>query len=157
MIIEIPLKILERIHAHGELSYPEEGAGLLLGQLEVERKRVKDILVLPNAREDGSRHNRYLLSPEDYLKGEDEAASRGLEVIGVFHSHPDHPEQPSEFDREWAWPAFSYLITSVRKGKAVSSCSWCLKDDRSAFIEEKTVILGLPDQQAEEMDAASKM
>lgn len=157
MIIEIPLEALERIHAHGELSYPEEGAGLLLGWIEAERKRVIDILALPNAREDGSRHNRYLLSPEDYLKGEDEAASRGLEVIGVFHSHPDHPDQPSDFDREWAWPALSYLITSVRKGRAVSSRSWCLKDDRSAFIEERTVIVGLPSQPAEESGVASEV
>jgi len=157
MIIEIPYEILKRIHAHGELSYPEEGAGLLLGWIDAARKRVKDILPLPNAREDGSRHNRYLLSPEDYLKGEDEAASRGLEVSGVFHSHPDHPEQPSEFDREWAWPAFSYLITSVRKGKAVSSRSWCLKNDRTAFIEECTVIVAMPDQPVEKNGAASKM
>lgn len=157
MIIEIPREVLERIHRHGENSYPEEGAGLLLGRIEIERKRVEDILALPNAREDEARRNRYLLSPEDYLKGEDEAASRGLEVIGAFHSHPDHPELPSDFDQEWAWPAFSYLITSIRNGKAVASRSWCLRDDRSTFIEERTVIVDPADQLAEESKDQGKL
>jgi proteasome lid subunit RPN8/RPN11 len=91
---------------------------------------------LRNAREEAARHNRYLLSPEDYLRGEDEAARLGLEVLGVFHSHPDHPNQPSEFDREWAWPYLSYLITSVWSGRAIESRSWRLDDDRGGFIEE---------------------
>lgn len=157
MIVEIPREILERIHAHGESAYPEEGAGLLLGLLDGGRKRVKAVLPLPNVREDGARHNRYLLSPEDYLKGEEEAERLGLEVIGVFHSHPDHPERPSAFDQEWAWPAYSYLITSVQEGKAVVSRSWCLKDDRSGFVEERTKVIDLPDQSDAEADAAIKV
>jgi proteasome lid subunit RPN8/RPN11 len=91
---------------------------------------------MPNAREDGSRHNRYLLTAEEYMRGEDEADRRGLEVVGVFHSHPDHPNRPSEFDRQWAWPAFTYLITSVSRGRAVESRAWRLRDDRAEFEEE---------------------
>jgi proteasome lid subunit RPN8/RPN11 len=137
MILEMPSAILAEIHAHGEAAYPEEGVGLLLGVTNGESKQAKAILKLGNAREDAARHNRYLLTPQDYLRGEQEAARLGLDVIGVFHSHPDHPNRPSEFDREWAMPWFSYLITSVESGRALSSRSWRLGEDRGKFVEEK--------------------
>ena len=133
--------ILKDIHTHGEDAYPDEGAGLLLGSIEGESKMVVGILPIMNAREDSARHNRYLLTPQDYLRGEQEAARRGLDVLGVFHSHPDHPNQPSEFDRDWAMPWFSYIITSVQKGKAVESRSWLLLEDRSAFKEESIELI----------------
>jgi len=141
MMIEIPAILLEQIHAHGEAAYPEEGAGLLLGSTQGERKRVTNILRLSNAREDAARHNRYLFTPQDYLRGEQEATRLGLDVLGVFHSHPDHPNRPSEFDREWAMPWFSYLITSVQSGKALQSRSWRLIEDRSQFLEEEIRVL----------------
>ncbi len=90
-------------------------------------------------REEGTRHNRYLVSPEDYLKAEVTADSLGLSLIGVFHSHPDHPNRPSEFDREWAQPFFSYVITTINEGKASTSCSWRLAEDRSKFEEERII------------------
>jgi proteasome lid subunit RPN8/RPN11 len=139
--LEIPTEVLERIHVHGEKAYPEEGAGLMLGEIDHDRRRVVEIVILPNAREDEARHNRYLLSPEDYLKGEEQANRLGLDVLGVFHSHPDHPNQPSEFDRQWAWPNFSYLITSVMVGKARESRSWRLVEGRQNFIEEEIEIV----------------
>ncbi len=129
-------EVLRQIQAHGEQSYPEEGAGFLLGTDGAERV-VQSILPLSNEREDAARHNRYLLSAGDYLKAELEAERRNLDLIGVFHSHPDHPNQPSEFDREWAQPFFSYIITSIHAGKAVDSRSWRLAEDRSKFTEEK--------------------
>jgi len=132
----ISQEILARIHKNGEDAYPEEGAGFLLG---VEGE-VKEVLSLPNAREDSARHNRYLITPEDYLKAEVTADSLGLSLIGVFHSHPDHPNRPSEFDRDWAQPFFSYIITSVNKGKAIESRSWRLLEDRSKFEEEEIKI-----------------
>lgn len=136
MRLEIPPTLLEQIHRHGEKAYPEEGAGLLLGVLEQGVHVVSAILPIDNARESAARHNRYLLTPQDYLNGELEAEKRGLEVIGVFHSHPDHPNQPSEFDREWAMPTFAYIITSVQSGQSAGSRSWLLSEDRSRFIEE---------------------
>jgi proteasome lid subunit RPN8/RPN11 len=134
--IRIAAELLNRIHANGEKAYPEEGAGFLIG-LDGSEKSVLDILPLPNAREDSARHNRYLISPQDYLKAEMTADELGLSLIGVFHSHPDHPDRPSEYDREWAQPFFSYVITSVEKGKAIASRSWLLKEDRSMFEEEE--------------------
>lgn len=135
-ILEISRQLLNQIHQHGERTYPEEGAGLLLGGTNGDARRVVEILTLPNTREDAARHNRFLLTPEDYLRGEQEAMRHGLDVIGVFHSHPDHPNRPSEFDREWALPWFSYVITTVQSGHAIESRSWQLSEDRERFIEE---------------------
>ena len=132
----IAADVLERIHAHGEQAYPEEGAGLMLGKEENGKRQVLDILPLTNAREDTARHNRYLITPQDMLNGEKEAMRLGLDIVGIFHSHPDHPNRPSEFDRDWALPWFSYVITSVQQGKAAGSRSWRLTEDRKAFDEE---------------------
>ena len=141
MSLQILPGLLERIHSQGEAAYPEEGAGLMLGEVSQDQRQVMEILTLPNVREDTARHNRYLLSPEDYLKGEEEANQLGLNVLGVFHSHPDHPSRPSEFDRQWAWPNFSYLITSVMMGKVHESRSWRLTEDRANFVEEEIEIV----------------
>lgn len=138
MILQLTEELLTQIHAHGEQAYPEEGAGFLLGAYEDNAKReVTAIFPLANSREDEARHNRYLITPEDYLKAELAADGLGLSLIGVFHSHPDHPNRPSEFDREWAQPYFSYVITSVQSGKAIESRSWRLVEDRSKFEEEE--------------------
>jgi proteasome lid subunit RPN8/RPN11 len=134
-VLNVPEELLQQIHAHGEQAYPDEGAGFMLGS-DGERRLVSALLPLSNAREDEARHNRYLFTPEDYMKAEMEAERRGLSLLGVFHSHPDHPNHPSEFDREWAQPYFSYVITSVRSGKALESRSWRLVEDRSEFQEE---------------------
>jgi proteasome lid subunit RPN8/RPN11 len=136
MALEINPALLAEIHAHGEAAYPEEGAGFLFGT-DGENRQVQKLRPLPNSREDGARHNRYLISPKDYMDAEAEADRLGLTLLGVFHSHPDHPDRPSEYDREWAQPFFSYIITSVEQGKAVESKSWRLLEDRSAFIEEE--------------------
>ncbi len=135
MTLQVSNDVLAQIHAHGENAYPEEGAGFLLGSDGTERI-VKTILPLKNSREDTARHNRFLITPRDYLKAETEADRLGLSLIGVFHSHPDHPNRPSEYDREWAQPFFSYIITTGQSGKATESRSWQLLEDRSKFEEE---------------------
>lgn len=139
--LEITPELLAHIHRHGESAYPEEGAGFLLGHSNGDRRSVTDLLTIHNAREDQARHNRYLMTPKDVLEGELEAERRGLDIVGVFHSHPDHPNQPSEFDREWALPWYSYIITSVNAGSAVESRSWRLSEDRATFHEEEIFIV----------------
>lgn len=151
MTLEISIQLLEQIHRDGEAAYPEESAGLILGAVDGELRRAKAIFPLSNAREDAARHNRYLITAQDMLHGEQEALRRGLAVLGIFHSHPDHPNRPSEFDREWALPWFSYLITSVHSGVAVESRSWRLRDDRSSFEEE---IIVLNEESKGETDAS---
>jgi len=135
MSIIIPPDLLAKIHAHGEQAFPDEGAGFLFGSGDEDRQ-VSAVYELPNAREDEARHNRYLITPQDYLKGELEAERLGLDVIGVFHSHPNSPNHASEYDRDWAQPFFSYVITSVYDAKAVESRCWRLSEDRSQFLEE---------------------
>ena len=134
----VPADILRAIQSHGEAAYPNEGAGLLLGHGDGAEagKTVVDILPLANEWEAGEQYHRYLITPQDMLRGEDEAARHGLDVIGIFHSHPDHVAEPSNMDRDWALPWYSYVITSVQKATAVVSRSWLLRDDRSAFDEE---------------------
>lgn len=132
-MLVLPNHLIEQMNAHVEKAYPEEGAGFLLG----EQGQVREIVALSNSREDGARHNRFLITPEDYLQAELTADRLGLSLIGVFHSHPDCPNVPSEYDREWAQPFFSYIITRVDHGKAVNSRSWRLLEDRSKFNEEE--------------------
>lgn len=139
MTLAISKVLLDQIHVHGEAAYPEEGAGFLIGS----DGKVESILPLENSREDGARHNRFLITPEDYLEAELTADRLGLSLIGVFHSHPDHPNRPSEYDREWAQPFFSYIITTVNEGKAIESRSWRLLEDRSKF-EEEIIQISLP-------------
>src|SRR5258708_314487 len=128
-------QLLLQIHGHGERAYPEEGAGFLIGSDGTDRT-IHLIHPLTNCRETAARHDRYLITPADYRAVESEADRLGLILLGVFRSHPDHHELPSEFDREWAQPFFSYVITSVRARKAIESRSWRLQDDRSKFLEE---------------------
>lgn len=137
MSLRITNTILNGINTHVEAAYPEEGAGFLLGV----DGEVREILSLPNAREDEARHNRFLITPEDYLKAELKADTLGLDLIGVFHSHPDCPNVPSEYDREWAQPFFSYIISRVDDGKAVSHRSWRLVEDRTKYEEEELKII----------------
>lgn len=132
-MLNISNLLIAQINDHVEKAYPDEGAGFLIG----DESEVKEILPLSNAREDEARHNRFLITPEDYLKAELKADSLGLSLIGVFHSHPDCPNVPSDYDREWAQPFFSYIITRVDNGKAVSHRSWRLVEDRSKYDEEE--------------------
>lgn len=140
MPLEILKYLLQDLHSHVEEAYPGEGAGFLLGQDAEGRRIVQAILKLPNAREESARFNRFLLTAEDYMQGEIEAEQTGLSLLGVFHSHPDCPNRPSEYDREWAMPWFSYIITRVDgqdgAAAAVSDLSWRLEDDRGGYVEE---------------------
>lgn len=137
MPLTIPDSVLAEIRAHAEAAYPNEGAGLLLGRVADGQTSVEAILPLANAREAGAQQDRYLITPQDHLRGEEAAASQGREVIGVFHSHPDHPARPSEFDREHALPWYAYVITAVRQGRAAESTAWRLAEDRTHFTEEE--------------------
>jgi proteasome lid subunit RPN8/RPN11 len=135
--MKISRQLLNQIHQHLEGGYPNEACGVMLGKNGV----VAEIVSADNQRTDSAR-NRYLIDPLIYLKIERDADKRGLQVLGIYHSHPDVAARPSQFDLDHAWPNFSYLIVSVAKGKAVESNSWRLRDDRSAFDQEPVEISG---------------
>src|SRR6187401_1380073 len=122
----------EAIRAHGRAAYPHECCGALLGR----DNRVSDIVALPNTTEEGPRR-RFLVRPDDYREAERRASAAGGELLGFYHSHPDHPARPSQYDLDHAWPFFSYIIVAIRAGVPEDMTSWRLRDDRSAFDPEE--------------------
>ena len=142
----------EKVHAHLGAAYPEEGCGVLLGRDVGAHREVEAVVTIENQRTD-SRQNRYVIAPEQFLAAEKEARARGLDVVGFFHSHPDHPALPSAFDVEHAWPYYSYLIVSVRQGQPCDTQSWRLAEDRSRFDPEPLELTA--PEAAREPDGAS--
>ena len=126
------------IAAHGERDYPHECCGLLLGSFGADgTKLVVETYLISNEREEEAKRNRFLIRPEELRRGERYSETKGLEVVGFYHSHPDHPAVPSEYDLEHAWPTFSYIVISVRAGAARELRSWLMEPDRSRFNEEE--------------------
>lgn len=128
-------EIANRIRAHGAESYPHECCGALLGADGEGAREVTEIFPLVNRRDDSPR-NRYSITPEDVRAAERAARERGAELIGWYHSHPDHPARPSEYDREHAWPWYSYVIVSVVGREPGELTSWRLAGERSQFEPE---------------------
>ncbi len=128
----------EQIKEHGVRSYPYEGCGLLLGQVENGVNVVSAVRPLPNVWPDeDEKRVRFRIAADDWRDVEIAAMLDGLDVIGVFHSHPDHPPVASPRDLTWAaWPGYSYLITKIVAANPDQSCSWQLLPDRSGFKEE---------------------
>jgi proteasome lid subunit RPN8/RPN11 len=132
-------KLEQQIRDHGAKDYPNECCGAMLGKDEdVSVREVVALFPLINRRDDSPR-NRFSITPQDFRDAERAAAERGLDLLGWYHSHPDHPARPSEFDREHAWPWYSYIIVSVDGGVPKDLTSWQLEDDRSKFQPEEVV------------------
>ncbi len=141
-------QLAEKIRAHGAETYPHECCGALLGRdsglvlgrdarkdLQTPSREILQLFPLVNRRDDSSR-NRFSVTAEDVLAAEKAARDQGLEVVGWYHSHPDHPARPSEYDRDHAWPWYSYIIVSVQNGAPEEMTSWRLNDDRKEFSPE---------------------
>ena len=143
-MLQLSAQLHEQMKAHGAKSYPFEGCGLLLGRTENGVNIVEGILPATNTWPvEAEKPVRFQISADDMLKAEMEAMRRDLDIIGVFHSHPDHPPVASPRDLAWAtWPGYSYIITQVWEGEATYSQSWQLLADRSGFVEEKIVETG---------------
>ncbi len=135
-MIEITEELIAQIKAHGEKTYPFECGGMLIGHFENGKKTVTELLLMENAMDEAEQHNRVLILPKDVLRAERYARSEKLDVVGYYHSHPDDEARPSQFDLDHALPVWSYIIVSVRMGKAVDIRSWQMEDDRSKFSEE---------------------
>lgn len=143
---------VESIRRHGARDYPSECCGVLLGKADGDVKQVTEIVALKNLRHEPSRaqellplsdpgretdKNRFLIDPLDQMRVEKDARARKLDVLGYYHSHPDHPARPSIYDRDHAWPWYSYVIISVEQGVPKDLTSWVLAEDRSAFGAEQ--------------------
>ena len=138
-MIAIGTEQLEEIRQHGVLDYPYECCGLLLGRYGPEGKIVSETYPISNAREESAKRNRFLITPEELMRGERYARGKDLEVVGFYHSHPDSPAVPSQYDLEHAWPSYSYIVIAVEKGLAADLRSWEMESDRSRFNEEEIV------------------
>lgn len=143
--MKLSQQLLHQIHRHLESGYPNEACGVMIGKDGV----ITEAVAADNQRTDlpasggESARNRYMIDPLKYAKIELDADKRGLQVMGFYHSHPDVPARPSQFDLDNAtWSGLSYLIVSVCKGKAVETNSWLLREDRSAFDQEPIEISG---------------
>jgi proteasome lid subunit RPN8/RPN11 len=137
-MIQLAEKHRTEIAAHGERDYPHECCGLLLGNFGASgTKLLVETYPISNAREEEAKRNRFLIRPEELMHGERYAETRGLEVVGFYHSHPDHPAVPSQYDLDHAWPTFSYVVISVSAGTARDFRSWEMEPDRSKFNEER--------------------
>lgn len=134
-MISMPANVLERMRAHAAASYPEECCGGLLGKADPDAARVLASEPVDNAR-DGERECRYLVSPQDYRRLEALAEGRGLDLLGFYHSHPDHPPAPSDYDREHAFPFFHYLILAVSRTGPGGTASFVLSEDSGTFVAE---------------------
>ncbi len=140
MSIRLTPEQMAAIVEHVEAAYPNEGCGLLVGHYSAHQKTVQEVWPVENARAPEAQSNRYLIPPDEMFKGERLAEQKGMDIVGIFHSHPDHPERPSEFDREHAWPGYTYLITSVREGHAEATAAWTLSNDRERFNPEDLAV-----------------
>ena len=130
--LTVPAGIDRAIRRHGEETYPHECCGAMIGRDGI----VTETLALPNNTDEGPRR-RFKVTPNDYRAAEKRASELGGELLGFYHSHPDHPARPSQYDLDHAWPFFSYVIVSVREGVSGDMTSWRLREDRSAFDQEE--------------------
>ena len=142
-MLKLTRQLQDQINSHGVTSYPYEGCGLLLGLVENGDNIASVIFPVPNSwNVEEEKRVRFLISEDDMLRAELAAMDQDLDVIGVFHSHPDHPAVASARDLAWAaWSGYSYLITEVREQKPGISRSWQLLEDRTGFVEEKVEIV----------------
>ena len=118
------------IRLHGQETYPHECCGALVGS----DGAVTAVVALPNTTAEGPRR-RFLVRPSDYQLAEQRAGELGGELLGFYHSHPDHPARPSQFDLDHAWPTFAYIIVAVAAGVSAAMTVWYLQEDRSRFEE----------------------
>ena len=145
--LRISAVLAERIRQHGAETYPHECCGALLGRdvsgeaVPFAPREIVDLFPLINRRDDSPR-NRFAIEPLDIIEVDRAAQALGLDVVGWYHSHPDHPAHPSEYDREHAWPWYSYIIVSVNERVPQAMTSWRLQDDRSGYTEESIEVHG---------------
>jgi proteasome lid subunit RPN8/RPN11 len=137
-MIRIPRQLHRNIRAEGESAYPDECCGIMLGTVDAEGVRtVTELQPMLNARESGERYHRFRIKADDILRAERLATGKGLEIIGFYHSHPDNPAVPSDYDREHALPWYAYVIVAVAQGRARRIRCWQLTGDRSRFLRER--------------------
>lgn len=135
----LPSSAEDAIRAHAASTYPHECCGALIGSSSDANTDILEVRPLDNLTTEGPRR-RFRIGAADYRQSEHYAAERGADLVGFYHSHPDHPAEPSQYDLDHAWPNFSYVIVAVAAGAPGALRSWRLREDRAAFAEETRVM-----------------
>jgi proteasome lid subunit RPN8/RPN11 len=139
MTLRLPGALADEIRRHGEAAYPAECCGAMVGRVDGAAKEVLRLSPAVNRRTDDP--HRYLIAPDDLRRLEREVREAGQEIVGYYHSHPDHPARPSAFDAEHAWPWYSYLIVRIDRGRGADMASWVLDDERPRMQPESLDVL----------------
>ncbi|MDR4510001.1 MAG: M67 family metallopeptidase [Candidatus Brocadiaceae bacterium] len=134
-MLSIGKDVIREIKKEVKKNYPFECCGLLIGT-NTSEKRVVEVRPVQNKNTKRT-HDRYEIDGRTFDKVDKEAKKKGLQIIGIYHSHPDHPAIPSEFDTENAWSVYSYLIASREKGKKIDIRSWVFDEVERKFEEEE--------------------
>ena len=133
MAVQLSSALQTRIFDHLKATYPNEGGGFLLGSIHDADIHVEETIQIENVFEEAEQYHRYAMTPQDWMRLEDEADARGLTLVGYYHSHPDSPAIPSVYDRDHALPNFIYIITQVQDAEAEDMRVWRLRPDRTEF------------------------
>lgn len=137
--LKIHKPVWEKVLEHVRQSYPHECCGVLVGS-SYDNKEVVDYRIIPNLNKERAR-DRYIMDPAVWNRVDAELRKNKLEILGIYHSHPDHPSRPSEFDREHAWPVYSYVVIACEKGTKTLAQSWVINEETEHFEEEKLTII----------------
>ena len=138
----LPEPVFTKMHTHAASTFPEECCGLLLGVFRDDQKTksVTEGKPMSNVFQKEERFHRFTIDPREFMQADIDAEVRGLEIVGIYHSHPSAPAKPSQYDLSHAWPALSYVVIEVRDAKATETKSWVLREDRTEFVQEKMTI-----------------
>jgi proteasome lid subunit RPN8/RPN11 len=136
MTLKLPAILARRIEREGSQTYPNECCGVMFGRDGESGRIVERIEAVPNVFDETEKFHRFSISPQQLMKAEKDAGDEGRLVLGFYHSHPDHPARPSEYDRQHAWPFYSYVIVSISKGEPVDMTSWVLDEATETFSRQ---------------------
>jgi proteasome lid subunit RPN8/RPN11 len=131
--------LARQIEREGSQVYPNECCGIMYGRDTAEGRVVDRLEAVPNVFDETERFHRFSISPKQLMEAEKKAGDEGKLVLGFYHSHPDHPARPSEYDRQHAWPFYSYIIVSISKGEPVDMTSWVLDEATETFSRQDIV------------------
>ncbi|HVT87473.1 MAG TPA: M67 family metallopeptidase [Tepidisphaeraceae bacterium] len=135
----LPSKLVRQIEHEGSTIYPNECCGIIYGKDGPDGRVVDELEAVPNVFDETEKYHRFSISPQQLMRAEQKAGNEGKLVLGFYHSHPDHPARPSEYDRQHAWPFYSYVIVSIGKGEPLDMTCWVLDDTIETFAKQEIV------------------
>jgi proteasome lid subunit RPN8/RPN11 len=135
--LRLPSSLARQIEAEGVAAYPNECCGIMYGRDDKENRIVEKLEAVANDFDETERYHRFSISPQQLMAAEKKAGAENRLVLGFYHSHPDHPSRPSEYDREHAWPFYSYVIVAIAKKQPAAMTSWMLDEATEQFSQQE--------------------